>query len=261
MKLFIYPLNKGRLLNKHWTLYFFFVISLLVCPQRSKAQKTYEWEIDRVEKREQEQKRISDSLMNYFKNRWEIKLSFGARTLNNTSRSTAEEPFYFPKVMSMWKLGGSWHVGERLALDLSIGWHLGKDVESPDVSSVLNGEDFELEGSAGIFIPIELGGIYYLLVKRYRPYIGMSLGSVLVRTQYTQAEGNASTGIDRTEFSSRDRVGLGTFRTGIDYRLNKFMQANVQYAYYVSGRFEEVMGGYTSYTGGSFTMGLSFIPY
>jgi hypothetical protein len=63
----------------------------------------------------------------------------------------------------------------------------------------LNGNDIEIEGSGGIFLPIDLGLKYYFTKKRFRPLVGFSVGSVSANFQYTIAEGNISNGFSRTD--------------------------------------------------------------
>ena len=221
--------------------------------------QNYEWEIHRIERREREQKRISDSLVNFLEDKWEIKVAFGSKSFSNKAKSTENEAFFFPKSMRVWQLGTVWHISERFLVDFFVGFQLSREVPTPDVFSVLNGEDFAIEGSLGLLIPIELGVKYYLMENRLRPNIGMGIGSVLARSQYIIAEGNISTGIERTDVESQDRVGLGKFTMGLDYRLGKQINSGLSFSYYISGKFEEPIGGYTSYEGFAFHMGLSLV--
>ena len=261
MQVFICLKRKYRFFHKQGVLYAPIFAIFLIYSSSLEAQKTYEWEIDRIEKREQEEKVILDSLMVHLKNKWEIKIGYGIKTFQRRSRSLLDEPFFFPRSMGIGQLTGVWHMSEKIGLDITMGFQLGRDIQQPDVFSVLNGGDLSIEGSGGLFFPLEIGGKYYFMQNRFRPYTGISLGSVLARSLYTRAEGNISTGIERTDFQLQDRVGLVSLRMGFDYRLNKHMQGSLLIAQYVSGKFNVPIGGYRDYSGLLLNLGLSLIPY
>jgi hypothetical protein len=115
---------------------------------------------------EKQKQRELDSTLVHLKNRWEIKLTYGRWFFSNNAKSKTEELFTLPGSMNLWQLTGSWHFSEKLSADISIGFQLTRDVPpTPNISDVLNGNDVEIEGGGGIFLPFDLGLKYYFTQK------------------------------------------------------------------------------------------------
>lgn len=224
-----------------------------------KAQER-EWEIDKMQSREKQKQNELDSIMVHLKNKWKIKLGYGRWFLSSNSRSKTEELFTLPGSMNLWQLAGSWHFSERLSADISIGFQLTRDVPpTPNILDLLNGNDIEIEGSGGIFLPVDLGLKYYFTKKRFRPLVGFGAGSVSANFQYTVAEGNLSNGFSRTDHQLNDRARFGKFFTGFNHRLGKNTIFSLNLLYYSSGIFKEPIGGYLRYQGFSVNTGFSII--
>ncbi len=234
------------------------IFAIILSNSGLSAQKQ-EWEIDRFERREQEKNQSLDSTLVHLKNRWEIALAYGRWYFINDAISNDEELFSLSGPMSWWQFTGSWHFSERLCLGLSIGIQLKREVPTPDVFSVLAGNNIELEGFGVLFLPIDIGLKYYITKKRFRPFLGLGAGSVLANSRYTIAEGNINTGINRTDYQIGDSVKLGYISAGLDYRLGKRTIFTLNSAYYLSNRFEETIGGYLSYQGLAVNAGLSIV--
>jgi hypothetical protein len=219
-----------------------------------------EWEFDKMQRREKQKQRELDSTLVHLKNKWEIKLNYGRWYFSNNARSKTEELFTLPGSMNLWQLTGSWHFNEKLSADISIGFQLTRDVPpTPNIFEVLNGNDIEIEGGGGIFLPFDLGLKYYFTKKRFRPLVGFGVGSVSANFQYTLAEGNISNGFSRTDNQLNDRARFRKIYTGFDYRLGKGSSFNLNLLYYSSGTFKEPIGGYLRYQGFVINTGFSII--
>lgn len=222
--------------------------------------QTYEWEIDKHEKKEQEKQQAIDEYDFSLHNRWEIKFSYGKWGVTKSAKSMEEELFFLPAQMDRWQLHGSWHFTESLSADVSLGFQIERDVPSrASIFSVILGDEVEIEGSGGGFIPIDVGFRYYLLYNRFRPYIGVSQGVIMIRSQYTQAEGNLTNGIIRTDYSFEDRQWFGEMKTGFDYRVGKSIQLHLNIFYTWSNAFLEPVGGFLRYEGVGANLGMNVL--
>ncbi len=151
-------------------------------------------------------------------------------------------------------------MSERLGLELSVGIQIDRnEAPAPDIISVINGGDIELEGSGAFLFPVELGLNYYFTEQRLRPFVGARVGTLVASARYIVAEGSLNNGISRTDFETTGRVGVAGLRTGIDYRLGQHVNATIQVSYQVSGPFAEPIGGYLNYQGLSLGGGLSIV--
>jgi hypothetical protein len=219
-----------------------------------------EWEFDRIERRKEEQQKMQDSTLMYYEKRWRVQLTYGRWFFSNGIRSEGDSLFSLGGQMPVWRITGAWHFRERLFGTLSLGFQIERNrPATPDFSSVLNGSDIELEGSGAVIIPVEIGLKYYLTQDRFRPLVGVSIGGVMARSQYTIAEGNIASGITTTDFSNSGRVGFGSINAGFDYRWSTGMTLGVDSAYYLSGTFKEPIGGYSGFQGFVINVGLSIL--
>ncbi|MEM9921532.1 MAG: hypothetical protein AAF990_25745 [Bacteroidota bacterium] len=218
-----------------------------------------EWEFEKMQKRNEQKKQESDSILVHLKNKWDIKLTYGRWHFASNAKSKTEELFTLPRSMGFWQLVGSWHFSEKLSVDISIGFQLTKDVPTPNIGDLLNGGDVEIEGSGGLFLPFDLGLKYYFAKERFRPLVGFGVGSVSANFQYTLAEGNLSSGFSRTDNRLRSRAALGKFFAGFDYRSGKHTILCVNFSYYYSDAFKEPIGGYLRYQGFAVNAGFSVV--
>lgn len=223
-----------------------------------KAQEG-KWEFDKMQARKKEKILELDSTLVHLKDKWEIKLTYGRCFFSNNAKSNTEELFTLPRSMNLWKINGSWHFYEKLSADFSIGFQLYKDEPAPNISDLLNGNDIEMEGSGGIFLPVDLGLKYYFIEKRFRPLVGFGVGSVSANFKYTIAEGNLSNGISRTDYQVNGRARFGKIYAGFDHRLGKSTSFSLNFLYYSSGKFKEPIGGYLRYQGLVVNTGFSIL--
>lgn len=216
-----------------------------------------EWEIDKFEKRVQAKKLELDSSLVHLKNKWEIKLAHGRWYF---ASPRIDELASFPKNMGAWEITGAWHFKERWLAELSVGVQLKRNIPTPpNIAAVLAGEDFNIEGSGGAFVPISVGLKYYFTQKRFRPLIGISGGAAPVMFRYILAEGNIINGVNRTENKFSDRTLFGNINTGFDYRLSEQFSFSVNADYNFSSSYSKSIGGYSKYKGVLVNAGIAVI--
>lgn len=201
--------------------------------------------------REINKKEELDSLLVHFKNKWEISLGYGQWFFNNKAKSTEEEPFFLPENMGIWQFSVGWHFAEKWFTGITAGIQQKKNVPAkPAIFDVISGEEITVEGSGGGFVPLRLELKYQLIDnKRLRPYVSVAGGVVMAKSQYTLVEGNIFDGITKTDFKSKDRTKIFSFGSGLDYRLGKNTGLRLNLSYFMSGDFEEPIGGFKSYKG------------
>lgn len=222
--------------------------------------QTYEWRIDRIEEREREKQRIQDSLLVHLDGRWSVGVSFGKWYAAEGAINREAEGSELAGNLTNWQLTGHWHFAERWAANFTFAFQLKKDVPStPDIQSVLSGGNIEVEGSAVVFVPLSVGVHYYLRQQRFRPYVGFSTGVVSARSIYILAEGNLSSGINRTDFSTKDQALLGSLKAGFVHRTGLKSHLSMNIAYSVSNTFSEPIAGYLSLTGLGVSVGYSIL--
>lgn len=235
------------------------ILSLLCI--HAQAQER-EWEIDRIEERNKLNEKKKKAVLSSLEDSWEIKLSYGQWIFNDRVKSKENALFYLSPNFSNWQLSGTWHFQEKLFADFSLEFQMKKDVPSPDVSTILNGDDIDLEGAAGIFIPLDAGLYYYLALKdKFRVFSGLSAGVVLANSTYIVVEGDLNNGIERTNNQKRDGVLTGGIVSGFDYRLGEKSQFNLTLGYTWSQAFGEPLGGYTNYEGILAQLGFSILIF
>lgn len=216
-----------------------------------------EWEIDKAEKRAQAKKQALDSSLVHLKNKWEIKVAHGRWYF---ASPRIEELASFPKNMGVWEITGAWHFKERWLAELSVGVQLKRNIPTPpNIAAMLAGEDFNIEGSGGAFVPVSVGLKYYFTQKRFRPLIGISGGAAPVMFRYVFAEGNLINGVERTENKFSDRTLFGNINTGFDYRLSEQFSFSVNADYNFSSSFSKSIGGYSKYKGVLVNAGIAVI--
>jgi hypothetical protein len=242
--------------NRYW----FFIIVFFLFVSNDLSAQNKEWEIDRFIEEKQSEERALDSILVHMNKKWEIRLTYGNWFYTKSARSEEEELFILDGPMNSWQLSGAWHFSERLWANVSVGLQLKKESPgTPDISSVLNGDDIELEGYGVILLPVETGLNYYLTKNRFRPYIGIGVGAVNISARSILAEGNLDNGITRTDTEFNDRIGFGKIKAGFDYRLSEWVNFRLDTSFTNSNQLEEAVGGFLSYTGWGVSAGFSFI--
>lgn len=241
--------------NQHPCFVCYITVFLLLFGLGETHAQQQSWEIDRIQERRQLQQLQIDSTINHLATRWEIRLSWGkwhpsANTQSELSNGS----------MNTWQLGTSWHMKERLVLDLDLGVQIRKDIPAtPDIGSIINGETIQVEGSGIVFLPLEFGLRYYLSAQKFRPIVGIKTGVVSANAKYILAEGSLITGFLRTEEEFKGRTGFIRLISGFDYRLGGRMNFLFHLSYTQSGEFTESIGGYSRYSGIGGQLGLSFL--
>ncbi len=219
-----------------------------------------EWELDKLKKREAEKSRALDSLLVHLEDRWELKLAYGRWFFSQSARSRQEELFFLPNQLALVQLMGNWHFSEQAFAHFGFGIQIKRDIPpTPNLFSVLSGDDIDLEGSGTILLPLELGINYYLTQTRFRPVVGFNLGTIWANGQYTLAEGNLSNGVERTDFNIRGNALFSGIRTGFDYRSGKRTNLGLTLSYSLSEKFNDPVGGFFRYQGTSASISYSLI--
>ncbi|MCI4666754.1 MAG: hypothetical protein MRZ79_01235 [Bacteroidia bacterium] len=220
----------------------------------------YEWEISRLEKQRLARMEGKDSTWKHLKGHFELGLSYGQAFLAEAAKSQEPEPYILPSRMGAWRFHLNWFPKERLGTDFSIGILTSRDEPpTPNFSSVLGGEEFEAEGSGAGYIPIELGVKYFILKRKFRPYVKVSGGIIIANSRYILVEGNIVDGISRSDSQSRASSWMTGVHSGFNYRLGDRVNLGCELSYSYSGAYGEVLGGYSRFEALGIQTGLSFI--
>lgn len=179
-----------------------------------------------------------------------LSLSYGVWRFNHSAKSSEESLIEIPQSMGAWELS----FARYLSTSLSVNIHLGimvKKIEPPrpDIFSVINGADIDVEGGGIFLMPISVGMDYYFLKQRFRPYAGFGVGIVPARYTYVEASGNITNGINRNEFDFKSNAAFVELSSGFIYRTGKNVQLGVNCDYLQSEDFDENIGGYQAYNG------------
>ena len=204
---------------------------------------------------------LPETRVNQDNTRWELKLGFGSFMLLPSAKSTNEnEPFFLPNGIGTWQLDITKHFRNKLAANLNFGIQIKKDVPpTPNIISVILGEELNIEGSGGGFIPLKSSILYYLAKGNLQPYLGAGIGMLVAKSQYTEVHGNRFDGITRTDFSYKDVVPLFGFSGGLGYRTGKLVQVALKADYSISAMFDDPIGGYIRYNGFTILAQMAFV--
>ena len=212
--------------------------------------QNYEWEIDKHKITEQEEKRELDSLLVHLKNNWQLSLSYGQWYFDNSAKSKEKSLIEFPKNMSAWNFSIARYLSEHLSVNANLGIIIKlAQPPRPDVFSIFNGAEVEIEGGGIILMPISVGMDYFFLKQRFRPYAGLSVGAVPARYKYVEASGNLSNGINKNERKFNNTAPFAELSSGFIYRTGKKVQLGLNCDYLQSKVFKENIGGYKAYNG------------
>ena len=169
---------------------------------------------------------------------------------NNSAKSKEKSILEFPKNMGVWNLSCARYLSEHLSVNANFGVLIKKiEPPRPDVFSVINGANIDVEGGGLFLIPISFGMDYYFLKQRFRPYAGFSIGIVPAKYKYIEASGNISNGINRNEFEFNSNATFVELSSGFIYRTGKNVQLGLNCDYLQSKDFNENIGGYKAYNG------------
>ncbi|NJL75043.1 MAG: hypothetical protein HC892_08405 [Saprospiraceae bacterium] len=198
------------------------IIAIIVPSGSLLYAQNYEWEIDKIKRREQEEKQELDSVLVHLKNNWQLSLGYGRWRFDNSTQSKEISFLEFPKNMGAWNLSAARYLSEQLSVNANLGILI-KIVKPPrpDVFSILSGDEVEIEGGGIILMPISVGMDYFFLKQRFRPYAGFGVGTVLARYQYVEASGNLSNGINKNERKFNSNAPLVELSSGFIYRTGK----------------------------------------
>lgn len=224
------------------------------------GQEDYVWEIDNMLERDKRNVIKHDSVIRCMRKKVMLSVGYGKWYFSNSAKSNNEEELFFlSDNMGQWRLMLSWNFFEKLAADISVNYQMEKNVPTPDIMSIMSGEDVEIDGGGGGMGAVQLGIKYYLRKALFRPYIHSSYGIVTAKSQYTKAEGNMDTGINSTDYTFESKANLYNIGSGIDYRLGKNISFCLDFNYAYSNPFDEPIGGYNSYRGFSITANLAIV--
>ena len=209
-----------------------------------------QWEFERSKSREEVKQNTRDSLMISLKSKWQLSFSYGQWFAMANSRTSDVFNLDVPKNMSLWRISLSRFFSETISLNANFGIQIRKvEPEQPDIFSVINGADIDIEGGGVNFIPITIGANYYLRKKQFRPYIGLGLGVISARSKIISGTGNISNGINQSEYSSMGKSLMFELGSGLLYRIEEHIQFEINFKYSHSGRFENNVFGFNSYRG------------
>jgi hypothetical protein len=188
---------------------------------------------------------------NFPDKKWEIAVGYGSLLFMEASKSTKkEEPFFLPSGVGTWQLDVIWHFQNKLAANFNFGIQQEKNIPpTPNLFAILGGEELEIEGSGGGFVPVKGSILYYPFKNRLQPFLGAGMGLLIAKSQYTEVRGNIFDGITKTDFVSKDIVPLFGFNAGCGYRTGKLTQIALKADYAISKKFENSIGGYNRYNG------------
>ena len=226
------------------------IIGILTLSNNALFAQNNKWEIDRYNRIEQEKKRELDSLMVHLKNNWQISLSYSQWYFNNSAKSKDETILDFPRNMGSWSLSFARYFSESISVNVNIGIQIKKmEPDQPDIFSVLNGGDIDIEGGGLTFIPLSIGMDYFITEQRFRPFLGIGIGSVFAKSKFIEASGNMYDGINTAELESSSNAPFVEISSGFVYRTGRNTQLGLNIDYVYSTYFSEDIGGFKSYTG------------
>lgn len=233
-------------MSKHLVLVF---IVMVLVSNNTMLGQTYESPVERFNRREQEKKRELDSMMVHLKNNWQISLSYGQWYFNNSAKSNDETLLDFPKNMGSWNLSFARYFSEFISVNANVGIQINSIKPEPDYNSILNGDDVEFEGGGLTFIPLSIGMDYFFMKQKFRPFLGVGIGSVSAKSKFIEASGNMNEGINKDELKFSSKAPFVEVSSGFVYRTGKNVQLGLNCDYVHSKDFGENIGGYKSYTG------------
>lgn len=233
--------------SKH--LVFVFIVMGLVSNNTMFGQ-TYESPVERFNRREQEKKREHDSLMVHLKNNWQISLSYGQWNFNNSTKSNDETILDFPKNMGSWNLSLARYFSESISINANVGIQIKKlEPDQPDFYTILNGGDIDIKGGGLTLFPLSIGMDYFFMKQRFRPFLGVGIGSVSAKSKYIEASGNINDGINKDELEFSSKAPFVELSSGFVYRTGENVQLGLNCDYVHSKDFGENIGGFKSYSG------------
>ncbi len=183
--------------------------------------------------------------------KWEISVGFGSWLFMESAKTDSpQEPFFLPQDMHNWQFSVGRRFGKKYMLDLNVGLQIKKDIPvAPGLLAILGGSDIQIEGSGGGFVPVKLGMAYSPLKKRVLPFVGAEAGMVFARSKYTEVKGNIFEGITKRDFDYKEKVPVFSLTAGCGYQTGEWLILRLKADYTVSSKFDDPIGGYTSYKG------------
>lgn len=236
------------------------ILAIIIHFGNTSFAQNYDWDLDKHRKREIEKKRNLDSLLVHLKNNWQLSISYGQLIFNNSSKSKENSLLELPKNMNAWNLSFARYLSEHFTVKSNLGIVI-KTVKPPrpDIFSIINGANVEIEGGGIILVPIRVGVDYFFLKQRFRPYAGIGVGTVLARNKYVEASGNISNGINRDEYEFNGNAIFGELSSGFYYRTGKKTQLGLNCDYLRSKDFGKNIGGYKALNGIKISVFWSFV--
>jgi hypothetical protein len=182
--------------------------------------------------------------------KWQISLSYGQWYFNNSAISNDETILDFPNKMGTWNFSLARYLSEFISVNANIGVQIKKiEPEQPDFSSIINGDDIEIEGGGLNLLPLSVGLNYFIMKRQFRPYFGVGIGSVYAKSKFIEASGNMIDGIDKDELQFSSKAPFLEISSGFVYRTGKNVQFGLNGAYIQSKDFSENVAGFKNYSG------------
>jgi outer membrane protein W len=218
----------------------------------------YEWEIDKIRRRESQRQIERDSMLVHLKNKWQLSLVYNRIGFINSTVSLLPNSLDYNNNIGSINLSFSRYLTEHLSADLSIGFLMRKNEPDIDVAAVFAGDSIDTEGGGLIFIPMSIQLKYYITKSRLRPYIGIGLGNVSGSERYVSLEGT-SDDLSQSESSYSSKAGFISFSSGLVYRAGKHLQLGVGFDSLRSQEFDRPLGGFASFDAYSISMSFSIL--
>lgn len=231
------------------------LISVLVNSYTAYSQKKHVRKIDRINSQKETKKYFS------MKNRFTIGVNYGQWYFAGSSKIVDNETIIiFPGNSGVLKFYISYWFLKHFSLKLNLNYFSVKDVPPrPDIGSILDGEDINIEGSGAGMIPLSLNLQYSFFNKKFRPYVLAGAGIVAAQSQHTKVTGNISNGINREDFEQKEKAYFCQLGSGISYCPDKYVKYNLNINYSLSADFNEPIAGMKNCRGFDFSAGIELI--
>lgn len=181
---------------------------------------------------------------------WQLSLGYGMWYFYGSAKSKEKTFLDFPKNMGAWNFSCARFFAEHLSISANLGFLIKKITPPrPDVYSIINGSEVEIEGGGIFLMPVSIGLDYLFLKRGFRPFAGFGVGMVPAKYRYIEASGNLTDGIHKNEYKFTSSAPFVELSSGFFYRTGKNVQLGLNCDYLQSKDFSENIGGYKAYNG------------
>lgn len=123
----------------------FLFLFAFFCKTHYSIAQNEEWEIDKIESKQQQSKPLANLGLSPLKGTWEVKLALGKWYFAEGVRSQEEESFFLDNDMTTFQLERNWHFSEKFLAELSLGFQLKRDIpNNAALSTIIFGGGIEI---------------------------------------------------------------------------------------------------------------------